>query len=632
MFKRLLFIIFVIISFLPIFVFAEVINCNKTNATKVSEWINYSPDTQSRDAACGSPVQQYLWILPLPSLGPLLPAPCDCGIQMIQCKIEQNNDTDIPGESAGSHMRGVFWCNPPICDRGSFGGAGWPCLEYATNPPCVCADGTPVECTAGTINPEAPDPDGVWSCPPESYIGSLFDPKTPYVWETGIPGIIRKGEVMDTKMQGLTGLLNKIIKLVYTFAGILVFVMIVWGGIIYLTSRGNSSSIKDAQDRIGQALLGLFLLFASYLILNTINPELVRISDPTFPNITFSKGTIPIPPGPPIVGPPVSPPTVGDQQTIKDCIKEKESNPWCYFDDGPQCDGYVRDIYACSIAKGANLKALDGTATTIWNNCPAVPMGGQQVGDLAFWCYEENINGNACIDPATRPASENRKSNHIGIYDGTGISQCGDFIGDNSSCPPDDSTCPKTIQPNDLGSSFVFQGYCRPDTGVAPPTVIGESKWPTNEVALSYDSVYSCYGDRPLYGCHMGVDLRLTGTDSVMAVAAGEIIEEDFNSSCGNYIMIAHPNETLVQYYSFYCHLDSYTKNVHDVVIAGEEIAIGGTTGESTGDHLHLGFSSGRDFWKPETKLNPACFLPQIESMCPYSSDRECGGLSFNCP
>jgi len=61
-------------------------------------------------------------------------------------------------------------------------------------------------------------------------------------------------------------------------AGILAFAMIVIAGIKYATAGGNESQIRDARDQISQAILGLLLLMASYLILKTINPALVNLS------------------------------------------------------------------------------------------------------------------------------------------------------------------------------------------------------------------------------------------------------------------------------------------------------------------------------------------------------------------
>ncbi len=66
---------------------------------------------------------------------------------------------------------------------------------------------------------------------------------------------------------------------------ILTFAVIVYSGIIYmtsgggdLTSKGDPGGTKKAMDRIRSALLGLVLLLSSYIVLNTINPQIVRLA------------------------------------------------------------------------------------------------------------------------------------------------------------------------------------------------------------------------------------------------------------------------------------------------------------------------------------------------------------------
>jgi hypothetical protein len=63
--------------------------------------------------------------------------------------------------------------------------------------------------------------------------------------------------------------------------GILAFGSIVIAGIEWTISAGNPSLQEDAKDRIRNAVFGLILLLASYVILYTINPQLVRLKNPT---------------------------------------------------------------------------------------------------------------------------------------------------------------------------------------------------------------------------------------------------------------------------------------------------------------------------------------------------------------
>ncbi len=57
--------------------------------------------------------------------------------------------------------------------------------------------------------------------------------------------------------------------------GIAVFIMVMWGGFLWLTSAANPGNIASAKRYITNALLGAVLLVSAYVILYTINPELV---------------------------------------------------------------------------------------------------------------------------------------------------------------------------------------------------------------------------------------------------------------------------------------------------------------------------------------------------------------------
>ena len=55
-------------------------------------------------------------------------------------------------------------------------------------------------------------------------------------------------------------------QLLFILAGVLVFVYLVWGGIQWLTSGGDSSSTQQARDRITAALIGLAIIAIAYAI------------------------------------------------------------------------------------------------------------------------------------------------------------------------------------------------------------------------------------------------------------------------------------------------------------------------------------------------------------------------------
>jgi hypothetical protein len=60
--------------------------------------------------------------------------------------------------------------------------------------------------------------------------------------------------------------------------------MIVFGGYKVMSAGGNASRARDGKSYIYSSLVGLVLLLASYLILNTINTDLTDFTTPSFDN------------------------------------------------------------------------------------------------------------------------------------------------------------------------------------------------------------------------------------------------------------------------------------------------------------------------------------------------------------
>ena len=108
----------------------------------------------------------------------------------------------------------------------------------------------------------------------------------------------------------------------------------------------------------------------------------------------------------------------------------------------------------------------------------------------------------------------------------------------------------------------------------------------------SYTSITSPFGPRksPTTGAstyHQGVDLD-TGTGwPVVAARAGVVVFAGWGNAAGNYVTIDHQDG----FRSTYMHLSSINVSVGQIVSAGKNIGATGSTGVSTGDHLHFGIS-----------------------------------------
>lgn len=88
---------------------------------------------------------------------------------------------------------------------------------------------------------------------------------------------------------------------VYKYAvgivGIVAVVVIMYGGVIWMMSLGNSSRVTEARSWIAAALTGLVLVFGSYTILYLINPELIKLKPIEIktvnPKVITSQNAIP---------------------------------------------------------------------------------------------------------------------------------------------------------------------------------------------------------------------------------------------------------------------------------------------------------------------------------------------------
>ena len=79
---------------------------------------------------------------------------------------------------------------------------------------------------------------------------------------------------------GFTGYVTGIYNFAIGFVLIAALLMITIGGFYYITSAGNQAQAGSAKKIITDALLGLVVVFLIYLILNTINPDLMNSASP----------------------------------------------------------------------------------------------------------------------------------------------------------------------------------------------------------------------------------------------------------------------------------------------------------------------------------------------------------------
>jgi len=107
----------------------------------------------------------------------------------------------------------------------------------------------------------------------------------------------------------------------------------------------------------------------------------------------------------------------------------------------------------------------------------------------------------------------------------------------------------------------------------------------TGEFAMPVSGrLSSPYGQR--WGrTHAGIDIAATTGTPIFAADNGIVIESEYQSNgYGNIIKVDHQNG----YVTYYAHCSELYANVGDIVKKGDKIAAVGSTGRSTGPHLHF--------------------------------------------
>ena len=136
--------------------------------------------------------------------------------------------------------------------------------------------------------------------------------------------------------------------------------------------------------------------------------------------------------------------------------------------------------------------------------------------------------------------------------------------------------------------------------GQASNTALGGYIWPVNSRRIT-----STFGGRASPGGigstnHKGLDIGGVGYNSqVFAAKAGTVIVSQYSRGYGNYVVVSHGsgNTTL------YAHMSSRKVSVGQYVNQGDVLGITGSTGNSTGPHLHF------EITENGTRINPLKYL-----------------------
>ena len=141
------------------------------------------------------------------------------------------------------------------------------------------------------------------------------------------------------------------------------------------------------------------------------------------------------------------------------------------------------------------------------------------------------------------------------------------------------------------------------NTGSTTTTSTGSSslRWP----CPASGRITSGYGNRksPTAGAssnHKGIDISASTGSSIVAAAGATVSIATYSYSAGNYVVINHGNGLS----TVYMHCSQLLVSAGDTVKAGQTIAKVGSTGYSTGPHLHFALSVNNVFVNPWTAVN----------------------------
>lgn len=130
----------------------------------------------------------------------------------------------------------------------------------------------------------------------------------------------------------------------------------------------------------------------------------------------------------------------------------------------------------------------------------------------------------------------------------------------------------------------------------------GGLRWPLRVAGR----VSSEFGNRarPTAGAstnHQGIDISVSAGTPIVAAGDGTVVTAAYSASAGNYVMLYHGNSL----YTVYMHASRLAVSEGATVKQGDVIAYVGSTGISTGAHLHFGVSVNGVYVNPRNYVNP---------------------------
>ncbi|MFJ8749328.1 peptidoglycan DD-metalloendopeptidase family protein [Streptomyces sp. NPDC102441] len=128
------------------------------------------------------------------------------------------------------------------------------------------------------------------------------------------------------------------------------------------------------------------------------------------------------------------------------------------------------------------------------------------------------------------------------------------------------------------------------------------SGWATPVESPDVTTQYRASGASWSSGYHTGSDFQAASGTSVRSIGPGTVVSAGWSGSYGNEVVIQHSDGM----YSQYAHLSSLEVSAGQTVTGGQQIGLSGTTGNSTGPHLHFEVRTGPSYG---SDVDPIAYL-----------------------
>ena len=91
---------------------------------------------------------------------------------------------------------------------------------------------------------------------------------------------VARGNGMPAELVGVNGVFTQIVNTILYAVGIISVIMLIYGGLRYVISGGNSSKVTEAKNTIMYAIIGLIISLLSFAIVNFVINAVGGVDDP----------------------------------------------------------------------------------------------------------------------------------------------------------------------------------------------------------------------------------------------------------------------------------------------------------------------------------------------------------------